>query len=151
MLRRAWKQIQVRDRDRRSLASRTKSLDHFASWAAIFLATFLLVLVAARMNLSGGIVSANQDSVGNGGYVGSRTCATWHPSIYESFPRRDIGRSMSEINPSPLETMPPSASVFDSKLNRHFESYTREGTLYQSEYETAADGKEVFRDSRKVE
>ena len=151
MLRRAWKQIQVRDRDRRSLASRTKPLDHFASWAAIFLATFLLVLVAARMNLACGIVSANQDSAANGGYVGSRTCAKCHPSIYESFSRTDMGRSMSEINPSLLETMPTSAGVFDSKLNRHFESYTREGNLYQSEYETAADGKEVFRDSRKVE
>jgi hypothetical protein len=151
MLRRAWKQIQVRDRDRRSLASRTKPLDHFASWAAIFLATFLLVLVAARMNLACGIVSANQDSAANGGYVGSRTCAKCHPSIYESFSRTDMGRSMSEINPSLLETMPTSAGVFDSKLNRHFESYTREGNLYQSEYETAADGKDVFRDSRKVE
>lgn len=128
-----------------------KSLDHLASWAAITLGTLLLVFVASHTNLFGGIVSADQNSNANGGYVGSRTCAKCHPSICESFSRTDMGHSMSEINPSLLEKMPASASVFDSKLNRHFETYTRDGNLYQSEYEAAADGKEVFRDARKVE
>jgi hypothetical protein len=58
---------------------------------------------------------------------------------------------MSEVNPVLVEKMPTSASIFDSKLNRHFEIYTRDGNLYQSEFETAADGHEVFRDTRKVE
>jgi len=133
------------------LTSRMKSLDHLASWAAITLGTLLLVFVASHTNLFGGIVSADQNSNANGGYVGSRTCAKCHPSICESFSRTDMGHSMSEINPSLLEKMPASASVFDSKLNRHFETYTRDGNLYQSEYEAAADGKEVFRDARKVE
>jgi hypothetical protein len=58
---------------------------------------------------------------------------------------------MSEVNPSLLEKMPTSGSVFDSKFNRHFEIYARDGNLYQSEYATAADGTEGFRDTRKVE
>ena len=128
-----------------------KFLDHLASWTAITLGTLVLVFVASRTNLFGGVVSAGQNSNPNGGYVGSRTCAKCHPSIYESFSRTDMGRSMSDVNSSLLEKMPASASIFDSKLNRHFEIYTRNGNLYQSEYEALADGKEVFRDTRKVE
>ncbi len=133
------------------LTSRMKFLDHLASWTAITLGTLLLVFVASRTNLFGGVVSAAQNSNANGGYVGSRTCAKCHPSVYESFSRTDMGRSMSEVNSSLLEKMPASASIFDSKLNRHFEIYTRDGNLYQSEYEALADGKEVFRDTHKVE
>ena len=87
----------------------------------------------------------------NAGYVGSRACARCHPSIYESFSRTDMARSMSEITPALLEKIPTSASIFDPKLNRHFEIYARDGSLYQSEYETAADGKDVFRATHKVE
>ena len=133
------------------LTSRMKILDHLASWTAITLGTLLLVFVASRTNLFGGVVSAAQNSNANDGYVGSRTCAKCHPSVYESFSRTDMGRSMSEVNSSLLEKMPASASIFDSKLNRHFEIYTRDGNLYQSEYEALADGKEVFRDTHKVE
>src|ERR1700730_10843257 len=131
------------------LTWRMKFLDHLASWTAITLGTLLLVFVASRTNLFGGIASAGQNSNANGGYVGSRVCAKCHPSIYESFSRTDMGRSMSEVNPALVEKMPTSASIFDSKLNRHFEIYTRDGNLYQSEFETAADGHEVFRDTRK--
>ena len=133
------------------LTSRMKILDHLASWTAITLGTLLLVFVASRTNLFGGVVSAAQNSNANDGYVGSRTCAKCHPSVYESFSRTDMGRSMSEVNSSLLEKMPASAKIFDSKLNRHFEIYTRDGNLYQSEYEALADGKEVFRDTHKVE
>ena len=87
----------------------------------------------------------------NAGYVGSRACAKCHPSIYESFSRTDMARSMSEITPALLERIPTSASTFDPKLNRHFEIYVRDGSLYQSEYETAANGKDVFRATHKVE
>ena len=87
----------------------------------------------------------------NAGYVGYRACAKCHPSIYESFSRTDMARSMSEITPALLEKIPTSASIFDPKLNRHFEIYVRDGSLYQSEYETAANGKDVFRATHKVE
>jgi hypothetical protein len=128
-----------------------KSIQHLPVWAAATLATLLLVFVSSRTTLFGAALPSSQNPVANAGYVGSRVCATCHPSIYESFSRTDMGRSMSEVNPALVEKMPTSASIFDSKLNRHFEIYTRDGNLYQSEFETAADGHEVFRDTRKVE
>ena len=96
------------------------------------------------------VASADQNSA-DAGYVGSRACSQCHRSIYESFSRTDMGRSMSEITPTLLERIPTSASVFDSKLNRHFEISARENNLYQSEYETKSDGKDVFRETRKLD
>ncbi|MFZ0758672.1 MAG: hypothetical protein WAM69_01875 [Candidatus Sulfotelmatobacter sp.] len=87
----------------------------------------------------------------NAGYVGSRACSKCHLSIYESFSRTDMGRSMSEITPSLLEKMAVPESIFDPKLNRHFEIFARDHNLYQSEYETTADGKDAFRETRKLE
>jgi hypothetical protein len=62
-----------------------------------------------------------------------------------------MGRSMTEITPSLLEKLPTSAAIFDPRLNRHFELYLREGHLYQSEYQTNAEAKEVFRQTEKLE
>jgi len=87
----------------------------------------------------------------NTGYVGSKVCSTCHPSIYESFTRTDMGRSMSEITPALLERIPAAGTIFDPKLNRHFDTFVRHGDLYQSEYETTADGKDVFRETQKLE
>jgi Doubled CXXCH motif (Paired_CXXCH_1) len=85
------------------------------------------------------------------GYVGSQVCGKCHPSIYESFSRTDMGRSMAEITPSLVERLPTSAHIFDPRLNRHFELYARDGRLYQSEYETNSEGREVFRETQKLE
>jgi hypothetical protein len=119
---------------------------------ASLVATLLIMLfLSAQIRVPGTTASAQQSSGTNTGYVGSRACAKCHPSIYESFSRTDMGRSMSEISSALLERIPPSASIFDPKLNRHFEVYTRDGHLYQSEYATSTDGKDVFRETRKVE
>jgi len=96
-------------------------------------------------------VFADQTSDSPKGYVGSQACAKCHPAIYDSFSRTDMGRSMSEITPALIQRMQPSDKVFDSRLNRHFETYARDGNLYQSEYELAGDGKEVFRKTEKIE
>ncbi len=58
---------------------------------------------------------------------------------------------MSEINPALLERIPTAASLFDPKLKRHFEIFALDNNLYQSEYETTSDGKDVFRETRKLE
>jgi hypothetical protein len=117
--------------------------------AALALGTLLSVV--CRTRLFGTTISVDQNPLVKAGYVGAAVCAQCHPGIYASFSRTDMGRSMSEITPSLLEKVPASASVFDSGLNRHFETYVRDRNLYQSEYETAADGHEVFRETRKVE
>jgi hypothetical protein len=111
----------------------------------------LLIFLTSEGRVPGTIVSAQQNASADAGYVGSRACAKCHPSIYESFSRTDMARSMSEITPALLERIPAPASIFDPKLNRHFEVYARDGHLYQSEYATSADGKDVFRETRKVE
>src|SRR5260370_10344839 len=87
----------------------------------------------------------------NAGLVGSKACPKCPPSIYESFTRTDRGRSMSEITPALLERIPAAGTIFDPKLNRHFDTFVRHGDLYQSEYETTADGKDVFRETQKLE
>ncbi len=97
------------------------------------------------------IASADQNSAADAGYVGSKVCSQCHRSIYESFSRTDMGRSMSEITPTLLEKIPTSATIFDSRLNRHFEISAGDNNLYQSEYETKSDGKEVFRETRKLD
>jgi hypothetical protein len=91
------------------------------------------------------------ESVSSAGYVGSRACAKCHPSIYESFSRTDMGHSMSEITPALLDRIPTSASIFDAKLNRHFELYARDGALFQSEFATTGSGKDIFNETHKLE
>ena len=124
-----------------------------ASSAASIAAALLLLMTLAsfQSELPGTTASADQSSLHDASYVSSRPCSKCHPSIYESFLRTDMGRSMSEITPSLLGNMPTSASIFNSKLNRHFEIAAHDGKLYQSEYETALDGKEVFRETHKVD
>jgi hypothetical protein len=129
---------------------RMKSVQGGAAWAAAIFA-LMPVFFVSRTALFGRMLPDKQNAAANAGYVGSRVCAKCHSSIYESFSRTGMGRSMSEITPALLQRIPTAASIFEPKLNRHFEIYARDGNLYQSEYETADDGEEVFRDARKVE
>jgi hypothetical protein len=101
--------------------------------------------------LSGATATADQSSGEESGYLGSKICSQCHPSIYESFSRTEMGRSMSEITPALLGRIPTSTNIFDAKHKRHFDIFARENSLYQSEYETTADGKDVFRETRKLE
>ena len=121
----------------------------FAAAMVIILAAGVLFALAFRGG--GPVALAAQNPATGEGYVGSEVCAKCHPSIYESYSKTDMGRSMSSITPALLRQLPVSASVFDSRLNRHFEVFTRDGSLYQSEYETGADGKEVFRATHQIE
>jgi len=84
-------------------------------------------------------------------YVGSQECALCHNGIYEKYARTDMGRSMVKVDAALLKTIPISASIFDQRLNRHFEQFAKDGALYQSEFELASDGKEVFRETHKVD
>jgi hypothetical protein len=61
-----------------------------------------------------------------------------------------MGRSMAPVTPAVLKQLPNSASIFDERLNRHFSVFARDGQLYQSEWETGADGKDVFREMERV-
>jgi hypothetical protein len=126
-------------------------LQAIASGLAWIAATLLFLTCLGFQNNLATTALADQSSVANTGYVGSKACSKCHPSIYESFLRTDMGRSMSQITPELLERIPTSANIFDPKLNRHFEIFARDGNLFQSEYETTVDGKDVFRETQKVE
>jgi Tetratricopeptide repeat len=85
------------------------------------------------------------------GYVGSTSCSKCHLGIYKQFSKTSMGRSMAAITPDLLRTLPVSAEVYDEKLDRHFEVHAKDGKLYQSEYQTDAGGKEIFRDTHSAD
>jgi hypothetical protein len=84
-------------------------------------------------------------------YVGSKACSPCHQAIYDSFVKTDMGRSMSTVTPALLAAMPPSPPVFNARLNRYFSVSVRQGQLYQSEWEADADGKDVFRETQRID
>ena len=53
--------------------------------------------------------------------------------------------------PEFLHTVPFSASAYDQNLDRHFEVHTKDGKLYQSEYQLDASGNEIFRNTQPIE
>ncbi|HWZ50982.1 MAG TPA: tetratricopeptide repeat protein [Granulicella sp.] len=85
------------------------------------------------------------------GYVGSASCSRCHLGIYQQFSRTSMGRSMSPITAELLQTLPASADLYDDRLDRHFAVHARDGKLYQSEYQTDAGGKEIFRDTHELD
>src|SRR4029077_10285629 len=77
-----------------------------ASGFAGIAATLLVLTCPGFENNSATIASADQSSIANAGYVGAEVCSQCHPSIYESFLRTDMGRSMSQITPELLQRIP---------------------------------------------
>jgi hypothetical protein len=86
-----------------------------------------------------------------GSYVGSKNCAPCHRSVYDSFLRTDMGRSMSAITPALLAKFPSEAEIFNPQLNRHFSVSLQQGRLYESEWETDTTGADVFRETEPIE
>ena len=118
----------------------------------IGLLLFLVSVGAASHSKTGERkVSFDRTALSADGYTGSKACAACHRSIYNAFSRTDMGRSMSTVTPLILSELPNSAAFFDASQNRHFSVSVREAQLYQSEWETDADGNEVFRETQRVE
>jgi len=85
-------------------------------------------------------------------YVGSKTCAPCHSDVYDNYMKTDMGRSMSlPGDPAQLKKVPGPIKIYDKRSDRYFEVFRRDSDLYQGEYELGPDGKEVFRDTRKIE
>ena len=96
--------------------------------------------------------TANSSAVPrNAGYVGSSTCAECHQQIYASYSQTDMGRSMSVPSQSLIKTMASPIAVDDARSNREFEVFVRDNQLFQSEFSVGTDGKEIFRDTHKIE
>src|SRR5580692_10563865 len=132
----------------RAGGKRLRAIPSRLAWLAVLM---LLASLGFQSGLPETMASADQNAAADAGYVGSRVCLQCHRSIYESFSRTDMGRSMSEITPAIFERIPTSINIFDSRLNRHFAISAHDNNLYQSEYETNAGGNDVFRETRKLE
>ncbi|MGB8478367.1 MAG: tetratricopeptide repeat protein [Acidobacteriaceae bacterium] len=62
-----------------------------------------------------------------------------------------MGRSISTVAPSILRKLNLPAAYYDPRLNRHYEVYTQSGNLYQSQFQLNGEGKEVFRDTHRIQ
>ena len=94
---------------------------------------------------------AQQNRSASDGYVGSAACAKCHRSIYDSFSKTDMGRSMSEITPAVVKKIPSNARASAPRFDRYYEVFAREGELYQSEYAINPAGQDVFRETHKLD
>ncbi len=84
-------------------------------------------------------------------YVGSAACSRCHSAIYRSYTKTAMGRSMASATSGRLPDLSLPAHSTNDKLDRHFDIFTRDGKLYESEYAIAADSSEIFRDTRPIE
>lgn len=62
-----------------------------------------------------------------------------------------MGRSLVPVTPEIAKTLSISGSTYSAAFNRHFEAFSKDGKLYQCEYETNADGQDVFRICRPID
>ena len=85
------------------------------------------------------------------GYAGSAACARCHTEIYASFSRTRMGRSLMPVTPALLKTLPIPGTTYSASLDRHFEIFQKNGQLFQSEFQTGTDGKEIFRNTQQIE
>src|SRR5262249_44448861 len=87
------------------------------------------------------------------GFVGSKTCAGCHKSIYDSYLQTPMGRSMSLPNDTQqLARVNRPVTIRNSRSNRIFQVY-RDGrpALFQSEFELDSQGKELFRAAHQLQ
>jgi Tetratricopeptide repeat len=114
---------------------------------------FCAILAPARDAKKGAkdVAPTRQAKLSGEEYTGSAACAQCHREIYEQFSRTGMGRSLSTVTPTFLKTLRASASVEDQDPNVHLEVNVRDGKLYQTQFETGADGQEIYRDTREVE
>jgi hypothetical protein len=87
----------------------------------------------------------------NESYTGSEACSRCHADIYNHFIKTSMGRSITAITPEFLRAIPMSGSIYDQKLDRHFDVHSENGKLYQSEYQLDSSGKEVFRNTHPIQ
>ncbi len=107
--------------------------------------------------VAAGQVTTPTHTTGMGdGYVGSETCAPCHQGIYRSYRQSDMGKSMLHVTPSILspaflQNISVPAHTFNEQMDRHFDVFAHDQKLFQSEYQKAPDGTEIFRDTREIQ
>jgi len=84
------------------------------------------------------------------GYIGSSACAQCHAEIFSRYSQTSMGRSMSVVTPELLRTVPVEASIYDEKIDRHFEVNAQDGKLYQTEFQAKPSQEPTFRDTHQL-
>ncbi len=84
-------------------------------------------------------------------YVGSAACSRCHLEIANHFGHASMGHSLTAITPDFLKTLPLPAEFYDRNSGHHFSVHAEDGKLYQTEYQTGTDGKEIFRNTHPME
>lgn len=125
---------------------RNRNLLRCAVSVGLWILSLTALLWAASRHVASVKAAQASDKSPSGDYVGSETCSACHRDIYDAYKKTSMGHSMAEITPALLAAMQLPATYDDAKLNRHFSVYAQDGNLYQSEFETDASGKDVFRD-----
>ncbi len=80
-------------------------------------------------------------------YVGSAACQSCHSQIAASFSASSMGRSMTVATATSMNSFSLPQTFYSAVLDRHYEIATTNGKVTESEWQTAADGHEVFRET----
>jgi hypothetical protein len=87
-------------------------------------------------------------------YVGSKTCGNsgCHAEIYRDYMPSTHGQSMAPANiPSDLARVPNLITVFNTKNNRYYTVYQKDGDLYQGAYEEDKKGHKTYQIDHKID
>ncbi|MGA2048391.1 MAG: hypothetical protein ABSG96_11900 [Terracidiphilus sp.] len=103
------------------------------------------------MSAQSGIFGNTDPSVA---YVGSKTCGNsgCHAEIYRDYMPSTHGQSMAPANiPSDLARVPNLITVFNTKNNRYYTVYQKDGDLYQGAYEEDKKGHKTYQIDHKID
>lgn len=110
---------------------------------------WVLLLPALAASLQPAQTSVYLNTAQGAHYVGSKACAACHADIYQEYAATLMGRSMTL--PGELRILPSKPVVIHSeKLDRYFEIFRRGDALYQTEYQLAPNGSEIFDDTHPI-
>lgn len=84
-------------------------------------------------------------------YVGSKVCGTCHTEIFNTFRRTGMGHSMFTTDDDSLAGLPSPVTVYDQDLGQYFEVLRKDGHWYESQYALEDSGKELFRQTWKMD
>jgi hypothetical protein len=133
-------------------------IPQFLVWITFLCSTFVglwpqwQVIVWAKQNrpTKRNVTNSSAQSSSNG-YAGSGACAHCHAEISKTFSRTRMGRSLMPVAPASLRALPIPAAVYSASLDKHFDVSQQGGHLFQTEYQTGPDGKDVFRNKQQIE
>lgn len=84
-------------------------------------------------------------------YVGSDKCRSCHTTIYAEYAHTAMAQSTSLPGKLvELGWLIKPVEIFNERQNRHYQVFTRDGRVYQSEYGLDGQGKEIFRHTEEL-